>query len=394
MAACLLTRGKSVIRNVPGLRDVQTMSNVLTNLGARVTLDEGTAVIDTSGIDNFEAPYELVRTMRASYYVLGPLVAVMKNARVSLPGGCTIGARPVNLHLEGLEKLGAVVDIAHGYIEAKAENLRGSEIDLCGKKGSSVGATINTMMAASLASGTTVIEGAAMEPEVQDVAGFIRVMGGDIEGDGTPVITIRGQNELGPADYLVIPDRIEAGTFGVAAAMTGGEVRVTGCLPLHLKSTLDTLSRIGVGIDIHSDSFLIRSEGAGQLCSLSVEASQYPGFPTDMQAQIMALATLIPGESLVKESIFENRFLHAVELSRMGADIVLDGPVARITGVETLTGAPVMASDLRASAALVIAGLAAEGETRVYRIYHLDRGYETLEKKLRGLGADCERVSE
>jgi len=394
MAACLLARGKSVIGNVPALRDVYTMSSVLVNLGARVTIGDSTAIIDTSEFDGFEAPYDLVRTMRASYYVLGPLVAVKKRARVSLPGGCTIGARPVNLHLTGLEKLGATVDIVHGYIEASADRLRGSKMDLCGAKGSSVGATINTMMAASLASGTTVIHGAAMEPEVQDVAGFIRSMGGDIEGDGTAAITVRGQKDLIPASYEVIPDRIEAGTFGVAAAMTGGEVNVSGCIPEHLGSTLDALDRIGVGVDIRDDSFLIKSEGPRSLSSFSVEASQYPGFPTDMQAQFMALATLIPGESLIKESIFENRFLHAVELSRLGADVSLTGSTARIIGVEKLTGAPVMASDLRASAALVLAGLAAEGETRVYRIYHLDRGYETLEKKLRGLGADCVRVSE
>ena len=392
MAASLLTRGTTRIGNVPGLQDVYSMARVLENLGVKVRFDSNSVVIDTSDFDGFEAPYDLVRKMRASYYVLGPLVAVMRKARVSLPGGCTIGARPVNLHLKGLRALGAEIDIVHGYIEAQVEQLTGSSIELSGARGSSVGATINTMMAAARAGGTTVIHGAAMEPEVEDVAGFIRSMGGDIEGDGSPVITIRGREELVPTQYDVFPDRIEAGTFGVAAVMTGGEVLIEKCNPSHLESVLNILKRIGVEIETYEKGFSVACEGPGQLESFSVEATQYPGFPTDMQAQFMAMATLIPGESSIKESIFENRFLHAVELARMGARISLVGPVASVKGVEKLSGAPVMASDLRASAALVLAGLAAEGETSVYRIYHLDRGYDGLEEKLGSLGAKCERV--
>lgn len=394
MAASLLTRGETVIENVPALRDVYTMARVLENLGVKVSIGKGRASITTTDYTGFIAPYELVRTMRASYYVLGPLLAVMRKARVSLPGGCTIGARPVNLHIDGLRALGARIDIVHGFIDASADKLAGTKINLSGQKGSSVGATINVMMAATLAEGVTTIEGAAMEPEVVDVAGFIRAMGGDIEGDGTPVITIKGKESLKPARYKIIPDRIEAGTLAVAVAMVGGDVLVESCDPAHLAYTLDTLSRIGARIETRSDAFHIMSDGARRLECFSVEAAPYPGFPTDMQAQFMAMATLIRGVSVIKESIFENRFLHAVELARMGADITLEGSVARVSGVEKLSGAPVMASDLRASAALVLAGLAAEGETHVYRIYHLDRGYESLEKKLRSLGAVCERITD
>lgn len=393
MAACLLARGKTRIRNVPALRDVHTMGKVLEVLGARVTFENHTMTVDTSEARGTEAPYELVKTMRASYYVLGPLLAVHGKATVSLPGGCTIGARPINLHIEGMRALGAKVDVVHGYVRASGERLVGSSMWLSGQKGSSVGATINVMMAASLAEGTTVIRGAAMEPEVVDVACFIRTMGGKIEGDGTPEITIQGVEGLSPADYEVFPDRIEAGTLGVAAAIAGGEVRVEKCRPEHLEATLSLLTAAGARIELFEGGFLVKSEGARHLVPFEVEATQYPGFPTDMQAQFMALATLIPGVSTIKESIFENRFLHAVELARMGAIISLEGPVARVTGVEKLTGAPVMASDLRASAALVLAGLAAEGETWVYRVYHLDRGYERLEKKLQELGARCARIN-
>jgi UDP-N-acetylglucosamine 1-carboxyvinyltransferase len=393
MAACLLAKGKTRIRNVPGLRDVRTMAKVLEVLGARVSFEDHTAIVDTSGCRGTEAPYELVKTMRASYYVLGPLLAVQGKATVSLPGGCTIGARPINLHIDGMRALGAHVEVVHGYIQARGERLEGARMDLSGQKGSSVGATINVMMAAALAEGTTVIKGAAMEPEVVDVAGFIRAMGGKIEGDGTSELTIHGRAGLSPADYEIIPDRIEAGTFGVAAAMVGGEVGVERCRPEHLEATLAALSGAGAHIDTIDGGFLLRSDGARSLRPFNVEATQYPGFPTDMQAQFMALATLVPGVSTIKESIFENRFLHAVELARMGAQISLEGPVASVTGVGKLTGAPVMASDLRASAALVLAGLAADGETWVYRVYHLDRGYEAIEQKLRGLGARCARIN-
>lgn len=393
MAACLLAKGKTRIRNVPVLRDVQTMAKVLEVLGAKVSLRNHTALVDTTLCSGTEAPYELVKTMRASYYVLGPLLAVQGKATVSLPGGCTIGARPINLHIDGMRALGAQVDVLHGYVQARGEKLVGAGMDLRGQKGSSVGATINVMMAASLAEGTTVIRGAAREPEVVDAAGFIRSMGGKIEGEGSPTITIRGVERLSAADYEIIPDRIEAGTLAIAAAIAGGEVRVGRCRPEHLEATLSALSGAGARIDPFGDGFTVRSEGARSLLPFSIEATPYPGFPTDMQAQFMALATLIPGTSIIRESIFENRFLHAVELARMGAQISLEGPVASITGVEKLTGAPVMASDLRASAALVLAGLAADGETWVYRVYHLDRGYEALEQKLRDLGAHCARIN-
>jgi UDP-N-acetylglucosamine 1-carboxyvinyltransferase len=392
MAACLLAEEPSVIHNVPRVVDVRTMMRVLENLGVRVELRGHTLHVDPSGLKGYEAPYELVKRMRASYYVLGPLLARQGRARVSLPGGCAIGARPVDLHLRGMVDLGAKVAIEHGYIVARARSLRGDEIHIEGVHGPSVGATINVMMAAALARGSTVIEGAACEPEVEDVAHFLNAMGVTIVGAGTTRIEMTGAKRLNGVEYRIIPDRIEVGTLAIGAAITGGSVRITRCRPQHLQAVIDVLRRAGVPVEGRGASLFVK--GGGKRRPVDVKVAPYPGFPTDMQAQMTALMAVTPGISVVTETIFENRFMHLPELRRMGADITIEDSTAIVRGVEKLSGAPVMASDLRASAALILAGLVARGETSVSRVYHLDRGYEEFEVKLRSLGARIERVSE
>jgi UDP-N-acetylglucosamine 1-carboxyvinyltransferase len=391
MAASLLARGKTTIGNVPDLRDVRTMTRVLENLGANVKYTDHGLEVDTSGISGWDAPYELVKTMRASYYVLGPLVATMGHARVSLPGGCAIGPRPIDLHIRGLKALSAEVKVEHGYIEVEAEDLRGGTINLEGPRGSSVGATIQVMIAAVLARGTTVIEHAALEPEVIDVADFLNKMGARVSGAGSSCIVIEGVESLHPASHRVIPDRIEAGTLAIAAAITRGEVRLNRCNPLHLTTVLDVLRENGFRVERGEDYIEIAPGSENQ--PFHVRVSPYPGFPTDMQAQLVALACTIQGISAITETIFENRFIYAFELIRMGARIRIDNNTAFVTGSSPLTGAQVMASDLRASAALVLAGLVANGVTVISRIYHLDRGYERLEEKLSSLGGTVTRSS-
>ncbi len=395
MTAAIMGNTPSVIDNVPNVADVRSMIGVLNYLGVKTEFNKNTLLIDPSQINKYEAPYDFVRKMRASYYVLGPLIAMAGKCKLSLPGGCAIGARPIDLHIKGFEALGAEIEINHGYIDAKVPSiLKGTKMFLSkGKKGSSVGATINVMMAAVLAEGETQIEGAACEPEVEDVAGFLRSMGADIEGDGTPVIKIRGVKELRGSHYSVIPDRIEAATYIIAGIMTKGDVTVKKCIPKHLESITNILKDIKINMDIGYDYIRVYDNDKWYGTSITIEP--YPGFPTDMQAQMMALLTqAIPGVSTIKETIFENRFMHVPELIRMGAKIEVDGGMATIHGNMPLSGANVMASDLRASAALVLAGLVAEGKTKVLRIYHIDRGYEKVEHKLKQLGARIERLRE
>lgn len=392
MAASLVVPGRSIIRNVPNVMDVRTMRRLLGTLGAKVDFGAGVLTIDATHLVSHEAPYDLVKTMRASYYVLGPLLARLGQARVSLPGGCAIGARPIDLHLKGLQALGARMGTFHGYIEASARTLSGATMILGGKHGPSVGATINVMMAAVLARGRTIIEQAALEPEVVDVADFLNRAGAFIKGAGTALIEIEGVDELHEVDHTIIPDRIETGTLAVAGAITRGGITLEACRPDHCEYPLEKLRQVGVVVATGPD--WIRVEADGELKPNRVEVAPYPGFPTDMQAQFTSLLTITPGVSVITETIFENRFMHVLELVRMGADIVVDGNSAFVQGVKSLTGAPVMASDLRASAALVLAGLVAEGETHISRVYHLDRGYEGFEKKLAGLGASISRVRE
>jgi UDP-N-acetylglucosamine 1-carboxyvinyltransferase len=344
-------------------------------------------VLDSTGLSKPEAPYDLVRTMRASVLVLGPLVARMGRARVSLPGGCAIGARPINLHLTGLEKLGASVEIEHGYVVASAKKLRGARI--CFDTVTVTG-TENLMMAAVLAEGETVLENAAREPEVVDLANALMLMGAKIEGAGSDIMRIRGVERLRPMNYTVMPDRIETGTFVMAAAITGGSVLIRNSNPAHLDAVLAKASEAGAEITIGADT--IHVTGPRAIKPVNVKTLEYPGFPTDMQAQIMSLMTLAHGTSVINETIFENRFTHVAELRRMGAEIEADGRTAVVKGVSKLSAAPVMATDLRASASLILAGLAAEGQTVISRIYHLDRGYEDIEQKLSALGADIKRV--
>jgi UDP-N-acetylglucosamine 1-carboxyvinyltransferase len=388
MAAALLTDEPLQLGNVPRLVDVRTTSKLLRHMGAEVS-GEGTPALQVRArtIGCPEAPYDLVKTMRASVLVLGPLVARLGRARVSLPGGCAIGPRPINLHLMGLEKLGATIRLDQGYIEATAGRLKGARIafDL-----QTVTGTENLMMAATLAEGTTILENAACEPEVEDLARLLTAMGAKVEGAGTPTITIHGVSALGAATHQTIPDRIETGTFAIAAAITGGEVRIRDCRPEHLEAVLTKLEEAGAEIDAHPDS--LRVAASGGLRAVNVRTQPFPGFATDMQAQMMALMAVTEGQSVITESVFENRFMHVNELLRMGADITIAGNAAVVRGVPSLLGAPVMATDLRASASLVLAGLAAKGSTVISRIYHLDRGYETIEHKLTALGADVERV--
>jgi UDP-N-acetylglucosamine 1-carboxyvinyltransferase len=381
MAASLLASGKHTFTNVPRLRDIRTMQILLSNMGA-VSEHGDQFEIDTSGLHTFEAPYELVKTMRASVLVLGPLLARHRRARVSLPGGCAIGARPINLHLNGLQQMGVDIELDHGYVIAKAPRLQGATINF---EQVTVTGTENLMMAASLADGVTVLQNAAQEPEVVALAEYLERMGARIEGAGTAEIRIEGRKELTPGSFTVIPDRIETGTYLVAAGITNGDLELKGCRPDHLDAVIQNLALTGLSIESGQDSLRVKRVSA--IKSINVKTRPYPAFPTDMQAQFMALMALGDGVSLITEKIFENRFMHVLELKRLGADIELEGRTAVVRGVKRLSGAPVMATDLRASASLVLAALAAEGVTEIHRTYHLDRGYETIEKKLAAIGA-------
>ena len=386
LCSAILTGGTNTFRNVPRLRDVRTMGRLLGRLGC-VVEGERTVTVAAGQIKRFEASYELVKTMRASVLVLGPLLARYGQARLSLPGGCAIGARPIDQHLKGLEAMGARISLSHGYVEAKAKRLSGARI-VCDIP--TVTGTENLMMAATLARGRTVIENAAREPEVEELARVLNKMGARIQGCGTSVIDIEGVDELSPVDHAVIPDRIEAGTFMVAAALTRGDGLVEDCLPEHLEAVIAKLRAVGAEVTAEAGGLRVRARG--DLGPVDITTQPYPGFPTDMQAQFMVLAALALGQSVITETIFENRFMHVQELARMGADIHVDGRTSIVRGVARLEGATVMATDLRASASLVLAGLAANGKTEVLRVYHLDRGYEAIEKKLRLLGAKIRRV--
>jgi UDP-N-acetylglucosamine 1-carboxyvinyltransferase len=388
LCASILTAGTLRVRNVPQLRDVTTTLALLRQMGVEVSLDEKLGVgLVAAGVHHRVAPYELVKTMRASILVLGPLLARFGEARVSLPGGCAIGSRPVDQHIKGLQALGAQIDIEHGYIRARADRLKGTRIvmDLV-----TVTGTENLMMAATLAEGTTVIENAAREPEVADLADCLVAMGAQISGQGSDVVTIVGVPQLRGATYSVMPDRIEAGTFLVAAAATGGEIALHGMRPGILDAVLTKLVEAGARVDNGPDRLALRAHGG--LKATSVRTAPYPAFPTDMQAQFMALDAVAEGTAVITETVFENRFMHVHELRRLGANVEVEGNTAIVRGVEALSGASVMATDLRASACLVVAGLMAEGETLVDRIYHLDRGYERIEEKLSQLGARIRRV--
>lgn len=387
LVSALLCDGWNTYTNVPQLMDINSTTLLMRQLGAQVEVDGETVRINAAGLDNPEAPYDLVRKMRASVLVLGPLVARLKKARVSLPGGCAIGARPINLHLKGLALLGASVDIRHGYVEASADRLKGADIyfDI-----PTVTGTENLMMAAVLADGKTTLRNSAREPEVVALADVLNQMGADIEDAGTSVITIRGVDALRPGSFKIIPDRIEAGTFMVAAALTKGHVTLTGCEPNHLRASIHKLQQVGARIDIKGERITVT--GADEITSVDVKTQPYPGFPTDMQAQFMVLMSVASGISVISETIFENRFIHVGELRRMGADIRISGNSAVVRGVPALFSAPVMATDLRASASLILAGLVAQGETEVNRVYHLDRGYYAIENKFAGLGAAIKRV--
>lgn len=385
MVAALLSKGVSTLRNVPELRDVQTMATVLEQLGARVSRGDGYVTIDASGFANHEAPYDIVRKMRASVYVLGAMLARLGRARVSLPGGCAIGARPVDLHLKGFEALGAQIDIERGYIVADGRAMRGAEMNLEGPQGSSVGATCNVLLAAALTPGRTVMHGAAREPEVGEVVRMLNLMGARITGTDSATLEIEGVEELQPIVYSTIPDRIEAGTFLLAGAITGGDVLVHGARADHMNALLDKMIQAGLQVEVLPDG--VRVLPTRRIRPTAIRTLPYPGFPTDMQAQFMALLCRAGGESTVTEDIYPERFIHVGELLRMGADIQVGRGEVRVRGVDKLIGAPVMASDLRASAALVLAGLVAEGQTEILRVYHIDRGYERIDEKLASLGA-------
>ena len=392
VAAAILGDGVSVLHNVPDLTDVNTLRAVLEGLGATTKLKNSTLYIEPINHLEYEAPYELVRKMRASIYVLGPLVAKLGKAKVSFPGGCAIGPRPIDLHIRGLEHLGAEVTVQQGYIYAQAERLTGTEMYLMGQYGPSVGATANIMMAATLAEGTTVIRGAAREPHVSDLAHFLNAMGADIEGIGTSVLTIQGVKHLHGTEHTVISDDIEAGTFMVAGAITKGDVYVQGITEQQLPAVSEKL--VAAGIELDWDANGVRVTTPREIKSIDVRTEPFPGFPTDMQAQIMGILCLATGISVISENVHTDRFIHAAELNRMGADIMLDGSKAVINGVRSLSGAPVMASDLRAGAVLVAAGMAAAGETVISRVYHIDRGYESIERKLNDIGANITRVND
>src|SRR5882724_2793822 len=391
MAATLLTDEPCVIRRVPNLSDVKFMAKILEWLGATVKTQGDTIHIHAKKIKG-SGDYELVRKMRGSICIMGPLLGRLKKAIVSLPGGCVIGARPINLHLKGFEALGAKIKIENGYVEASAKRLLGADLFLGGRAGSTVLGTANVMMAATLAEGVTVIESAACEPEVVDLANFLNAMGARVTGAGGPTITITGVKELHGAEHEVIPDRIEAATYAIAAAATNGEITLQGARADQMHAVLDKLTDAGARIERNGASITVGRKG--RLKPVDITTLPYAGFPTDVQAQMLALMTVTPGISIITERIFESRFMHVSELARLGADIEIEGPSAIVKGGKPLSGAPVMASDLRASAALVIAGLAARGTTQVNRVYHLDGGYENIDGKLRQLGARIERVEE
>jgi len=393
MAAALLTAEPVILENIPQVRDIETTRRLLAAMGAEVELGYGRAhhrtTISCHNLASPEASYELVKTMRASTLVLGPLVARCGRARVSLPGGCAIGARPIDLHIKGLERLGAKITQDHGYVEATAERLKGAEIVF---DKITVTGTEDLLMAATLAEGETVMQNCAREPEVEDLANLLNAMGARIEGAGTSTIRVRGVTKLHGAKHRVIPDRIEAATFIIATVLTGGDVKVAGCEPKHIGALLQKLNEAGVKTMVNGDA--IRVMGDAPLKAADVNTEEYPGFPTDMQAQYMALATQAEGTSVITENIFENRFMHALELVRMGANIKIEGRRAIVRGKTPLSAAAVLASDLRASASLVIAALVADGETIIDRVYHIDRGYEQIEEKLKGLGAEIRRMGE
>ena len=387
MVSALLAPGWSTFLNVPNLVDIKTIKKLLRNLGAKIE-GEGTVRINTEDISNCEAPYDLVKTMRASVLVLGPLVARMGVARVSLPGGCAIGARPVNLHIKALQDLGAEVELKDGYVEAKARRLKGATIyfDI-----PTVTGTENIMMAACLADGTTLLKNAAMEPEVVNLANVLNGMGAKVTGAGTDIIRIDGVEKMHPVEAAVIPDRIEAGTFMIAVGMAGGDVRIMGCEPVHVEAL--TMKLRDAGMEITPFDGGIRAVAKKKIKSIDITTLPYPGFPTDLQAQMMALMSVANGLSVITETVFENRFMHVSELMRMGADILIHGNSAMVKGIPKLKGAPVMATDLQASASLILAGLAAEGKTELSRVYHIDRGYQEIEKKFSAIGANIKRVS-
>jgi UDP-N-acetylglucosamine 1-carboxyvinyltransferase len=387
MVSALLAPGWSTFLNVPNLVDIKTIKKLLRNLGAKIE-GEGTVRINTENISNCEAPYDLVKTMRASVLVLGPLVARIGVARVSLPGGCAIGARPVNLHIKALQDLGAEVELKDGYVEAKARRLKGATIyfDI-----PTVTGTENIMMAACLADGTTLLKNAAREPEVVNLADVLNGMGAKITGAGTDIIRIDGVEQMHPVEAAIIPDRIEAGTFMIAVGMTGGDVRIMGCEPVHVEALTRKLRDAGMEITPFDGG--IRATAKKKVKSVDIKTLPYPGFPTDLQAQMMALMSVSNGLSVITETVFENRFMHVSELMRMGADILIHGNSAMVKGVPKLKGAPVMATDLRASASLILAGLAAEGKTELSRVYHIDRGYQEIENKFSAIGANIKRVS-
>src|SRR6266571_2851294 len=393
MAAALLTEEPVILENIPQVRDIETTRKLLAEMGAEVELGYGRAHHRTTlccrNLTSPEASYELVKTMRASTVVLGPLVARCGHARVSLPGGCAIGSRPIDLHIKGLERLGATITQDHGYVEAAADRLRGAEIVF---DKITVTGTEDLLMAATLADGETVMQNCAREPEVADLAALLNAMGAKIEGAGTSTIRVKGVAKLHGARHRIIPDRIEAGTFIIAGALTGGDLNVTACEPKHLTAILQKLKETGVKTAVKTDS--VRVMGDQPLTAADLNTEEYPGFPTDMQAQYMALATQAEGSSIVTENIFENRFMHAQELVRMGANIKIEGRRAIVRGKTPLSGAAVLASDLRASASLVLAAVVADGETIIDRVYHIDRGYEHIEEKLRGVGAQVKRIGE
>jgi len=390
MAATLLTKDACILRNVPRLTDVNIMAKVIRKLGVNVEWKEDNSLyIDSDNFNNYEAPYELVKMMRGSILVMGPLLARLKRAKISLPGGCAIGARPVDYHLKGFEALGAQVEVEKGYIEAKVNKLKGDDIYL---DFPSLGATENIMMAACLAKGLTTIENAAKDPEVVELGHFLNKMGAKIEGLGTDLIKIEGVKKLHGVDYAIISDRIEAGTYMIAAAITGGDVLIESADPLLLKPLIVKLEEAGVQIELEKN--LIKVTGPDRVKAVDIKTLPFPGFPTDMQPQFMALSCIAKGTSVITETVFEKRFVHIGDLIRMGADIKVEGHSAIVKGVKELSAAPVMASDLRGGAALILAGLVAEGTTELSRIYHLDRGYVKLEEKLTSLGADIKRVKE
>ncbi len=389
LVSSLLVDGQNTYNNVPNLKDIQSVCGVLEYLGAKIEKSESEIRIDATGLDNSEAPYDLVRKMRASILVLGPLVARLGKAKVSLPGGCAIGARPINLHLKGLSRMGADIKLEQGYVIATAKKLVGTDLylDL-----PTVGGTENLMMAAVLAEGETILRNVAREPEIVALADALNQMGANVKGAGTSMIVIQGVKSLRPAKVRIIPDRIEAGTFLVAGALTKGDVVITDCEPDHMRAVINKVRQTGAEIDAEGDR--IRVRGPEKIVSANVKTLPYPGYPTDMQAQFMVLMTLGDGMSVISENIFENRFIHVSELHRMGADIEISGNTAVVKGVPHLSGAPVMATDLRASASLILAGLAAEGQTTVHRVYHLDRGYESIEKKFAALNAKIKRAKD